>query len=108
MMFDLKKLLKNGVFGIMTDGKEFVVVNDRLIYKNGGYDRIEDIDDTLQFGMNTYGVDKLFNALSFDNLEVCINLHQNVLYDSRDYKVVEMTVAEIEAKLGIKNLRIKK
>ena len=42
-----KNDLKTGMFGIMRNGKKFVIVNDRIIYQNDGFDAIRSLDDNL-------------------------------------------------------------
>ena len=104
-----KKDLRTGMFGIVGDGrgleKFFVVVNDKLVYQQGGHDNISSLNDDLNYGV--YRITKIFNKLvySFDLAKI-YKCDQFYIFWERDS--IEMTVAEIEQKLGIKNLKIVK
>jgi len=105
-----KKDLRTGMFGIVEDGrgleKFFVVVNDKLVYQHGGHDNIPCLKDDLDYGV--YRITKIFNKLvySFDLAKI-YKCDQGYIFWERDNSI-EMTVAEIEQKLGIKNLKIVK
>lgn len=100
--------LKTGMFGVMSNGAKFVIVNDEIVYKNGGYDLIRSLNHDLSF--SSYGIDVLVRAVSFDNMDNILKKRNGndlrILYDRAKEETV-MTIAEIEQKLGIKNLRIK-
>lgn len=100
--------LKTGMFGVMSDGSKFVIVDDKFVYKNGGYDLIRSLNHDLSF--SSYRIDVLVHAVSFDNMDSILkNRNGNdyrILYDRAKEGTV-MTIAEIEQKLGVKNLRIK-
>lgn len=102
-MKDKRELLKNGTFGVMTNGKQFVIVDGSFIYKEGGYDSTSYCDKDLK--MQFYHVEKLVEACSFNNLDSRIKTNTHIIYDRKKEETC-MTIAEIEAKLGIKNLKI--
>lgn len=111
-MKDYRDLLTNGVFGEMSNGKQFVVVGDHLVYKSGGYDKIEDMGKDLQ--LSFYCINYLVETVSFEGLVdrlACYKLDKSdptgkVIYDRHRNTVVEMTIEEIEQKLGVTNLKI--
>lgn len=104
--------LENGMFGMTNDGDYFVVVNDYLVYESGTYSYVSNYrNDTLSC---MYQIMYLFRGCR------CFNDVQRAIENS-DYRSdtiecvyarygertkVEMTIAEIEEKLGIKNLKI--
>ena len=99
--------LKTGMFGVMSNGKMFVIVNDLIVYQNGGFDFTETLKDDLSLGH--YCINELVYARSFNQAQ---RKSENtiLLYDrfaEMAKKETVMTIAEIEQKLGIKNLRIK-
>lgn len=100
-----KEDLKTRMFGKMSTGQLFVIVSDLIIYQNGGYDYIESCDENLSF--SDYKIDILIDAKSFDIAKRYITEKMNILYDRYAEKETVMTIAEIEEKLGIKNLVIK-
>ena len=67
-----KSDLKTGMFGVMTwfDGNVkdyFVIVEDKIIYQDGGYDTLEELDADLEF--DEWYIDKLYTGIcSFGNL----------------------------------------
>ena len=63
---DYRELLQTGVFGEMSNGKIFVVVNDLLVYNTGGYDRINNLDESLYFSNNVHVVKAVKDCESFD------------------------------------------
>lgn len=99
-----KEDLKTGMFGKMSDGKWFVIVNDLIVYENGSFDKLRQLNENLSYGI--YDIDILVNAVSFDNAKSEAE-YKNILYDRYAEKETVMTIAEIEEKLGIKNLVIK-
>lgn len=110
-MKDLRYLLENGVFGRMNNGDKFVVVNDKILYQKGGWDRVSDCKYDLSY--TWYKIDYLIEGYSFDSIDTYIGESKeiNIIYDrSGKYGVtkttVEMTIEEIEEKLGITNLKI--
>jgi hypothetical protein len=48
------KLLKTGVFGVSNRYGAFVVVDDMMVYQNGGFDYIADYNDNLRCIIGTY------------------------------------------------------
>lgn len=44
-----KKELVTGMFGVDNEGGVFVVVGDKLMYENGMYDNVADMNDSLEF-----------------------------------------------------------
>lgn len=112
-MEDLRYLLKNGVFGKMSNGYLFVVVDDKILYKSGGWDRLCDCRSDLTF--NYYKIDYLVDTYCFDTADrITLDPYgdeSDIIYDrSGKYgvtkKSVDMTIEEIEEKLGITNLKI--
>ena len=49
-----KDLLQTGVFGETSDGEVFVVVEDKLVYQDGGFDTVALLNDELQFRSGKY------------------------------------------------------
>lgn len=99
--------LRTGMFGVMSNGKRFVIVNDLIVYQDGGFDFTETLKDDLSF--DYYCINELVYAQSFKQAQ---RKSENtiLLYDrlaEMAKKETVMTIAEIEEKLGIKNLRIK-
>ena len=101
-----KEDLKTGMFGMMSDGKWFVIVNDLIVYEKGSFDKLRQLNENLSYGV--YDIDILVNALSFDSAKCNAEDKINILYDRYAEKETVMTISEIEEKLGIKNLRIEK
>lgn len=100
--------LKTGMFGVMSSGKLFVIVNDLIVYESGGFDLAKHLNDDLSFGC--YHIDLLVEAQSFMQTRIFIKEKLCILYDRKAEKAkieTVMTIAEIEEKLGVKNLRIK-
>lgn len=101
--------LKTGMFGVMSDGKKFVVVNDKIVYKQGTYDLLRTLNDDLSFLF--YSIDVLVNTVSFNCMDEILKNREKddtfILFDRNKKPETVMTIAEIEQKLGIKNLRIK-
>lgn len=85
-----KKDLKTGMFGVMCNGKRFVVVGDNLIYQDGHFDRVKTLSDDLEFV--TKKIDKVYEGVfSFNNLEAHLAGHASnpvtLVYDrERDTK----------------------
>ena len=63
---DYRELLQTGVFGEMSDGRIFVVVNDLLVYNTGGYDCISGLDEALYFDRYVYVVKVVKDCNCFD------------------------------------------
>ena len=62
-----EKDIKTGMFGVMSNGYKFVVVNDHFVYEDGGYDNV-------YLDLAFWHVDKLYEGLhSFRMLEVVLN-----------------------------------
>lgn len=102
--------LKTGMFGVMSNGKRFVIVNDKLVYQEGGYDFIRSFDNDLCIEGH-FEILFLVNAVSFRNLDEILRCRKEddtfIIFDRTKKSETVMTIAEIEEKLGIKNLRIK-
>lgn len=107
-MKDKRELLKTGVFGVMDNGDKFVVINGYIVYLDGGFDVVKSCDEDLNY--SNYKIEKLVECHSFRQLQGAIDGgNYNIIYDRKTKNAsVEMTIAEIEAKLGIKNLKIVK
>lgn len=103
-MKDKRELLKNGTFGVMDNGKQFVIVGENFIYQEGGFDSINGCDKDLN--LMFYKVNKLVEAVSFNNARTRLNDNKYIIYDRNKVEETCMTIAEIEEKLGIKNLKI--
>lgn len=63
---DYRELLQTGVFGEVSSGKIFVVVNDLLVYNTGSYGRISDLDEALYFDKDVYVVKVVKDCNCFD------------------------------------------
>ena len=62
-----KSNLKTGMFGVMTNGYRFVIVNDSIIYQDG-YDLLESMTDDMC--LRHWNVEKVYdNCVSFRNLD---------------------------------------
>lgn len=99
--------LKTGMFGVMSNGKRFVIVNDLIVYQDGDFDCTETLKDDLSF--SHYCINELVYAQSFKQAQTKTK-NTFLLYDrlaEKAKKETVMTIAEIEEKLGVKNLRIK-
>lgn len=106
--------LKSGMMGTTKNGQNFVIIDDYVLYEDGGWDNLTQSwfnDNQIKCGTQTIAliVDgcKSFNwfnfYLEYPNDEC--NKHIKVVYGSKE---TVMTIKEIEDKLGITNLRIKK
>ena len=72
--------LRTGMFGKMTDGNWFVIVDDNIIYQNGRVDSIKGMNDDLSFTSllhTTYAVEVLVKA-------DCFLLAKRKVRDERD------------------------
>ena len=107
-----KKDLKTGMFGVMSDGDKFVIVGDVIVYQGGGFDFVSKLNDDL--ANDTDQIDILIdNCRSFKQVrDIIANPDYDnfagikCVYDRRKEAPTEMTVAEIEKALNIKNLKI--
>ena len=104
-----KEDLKTGMFGVTSDGDNFVVVNNKIVYQKGSYDLLQFLNNDLSFP--TYRIDVLVDAVSFDCMDYILKDRKenanHILFDRTEKSETVMTIAEIEEKLGVKNLRIK-
>lgn len=98
-----KKDLKTGMFGVDNDGNYFIVVNNLIVYQNGGFDLLDYVEDDLTLSFRRR-IMKLFNCGSFKQAKNDLD----IIYDREKEIVNEMTISEIEKALGISNLKIKK
>lgn len=92
--------LETGMFGEMNDGSVFVVVNDLIVYQNGGFDEVSNFDNDY-FGVEdlNYYITKLAkNVGSFNHYK---SLSNNFIFD-RTKPTKKMTIDEIEEALGYK------
>ena len=96
--------LKTGMFGVTDDGDEFVVVGDKIVYKSGTWQSVEDAWDTDGL---CYKILRVYNDVpcfnSLHNRET--GYKSSAIYDAE--RPVEMTLDEVKCKLGVKNLIIK-
>lgn len=78
----MEELLKTGVFGVMSDGKKFVVVEDYIVYQDGGFDAVATFDRHSQ---PLYWVEKLVKCKSFKQLESVIENRGNypIIYEGK-------------------------
>ena len=61
--------LRNGMFGVCNDDNDvFVIVNGNLIYQNGLTDRLDDINDNLEFP-DGCKIMKLYEASCFEEVK---------------------------------------
>lgn len=78
--------LKTGMFGVKTDGALFVVVGGRLVYQDGGYDEICEMNDAMEFKSYFPGrynrIEKLCSACCFNQAKR-IFADEPLLYDRR-------------------------
>lgn len=84
-----KNNLKTGMFGVMNNGFKFVVVDDKLVYQNGEWDKLSRLDDNLCMMLKK--VSKVFDGIpSFNVLDYALdgaNTHYTPIYDrKRDTK----------------------
>lgn len=82
-----KSDLKTGMFGKMSDGDMFVIVDDLIVY-NGhqGFDRIGDVRDDLC--LPYYSIDYLIKANSFCEAECAIEHHENIIWERNPPKKI--------------------
>lgn len=72
-MKNLKDLLKTGVFGRTNEGENFGIVDDRMIYQDGGFDWIRNLNSNLEFPSFTK-IDFLVKGIqSFNHLNSVLN-----------------------------------
>lgn len=90
--------LKTGMFGRTNMHQWFVVVYDKLVYEDGGYDRIEEMDDNLSFEVG-WCIDFLVYADSFEHAK-SIGYKSNRCVMHRNTPVKFRNKAEVEAELG--------
>ena len=74
--------LKTGMF-VLTDMHGWaVIVDDKLIYENGTYDRVSDLSDDLCFYHNK--IEAVVEARSFGSAKLNVKYDENVLYRRSD------------------------
>ena len=73
--------LKTGMFGKMSDGRLFVIVNTNMVYQSGTFERICYLTDELTLGFAN--IDILVNAYSFDNATCNIHEGRNILWERK-------------------------
>lgn len=84
-----KNDLKTGMFGVMDNGFKFVVVDDRLIYSNGEWDKVSSLNDKLEmYSKKIMTVYDRTTVCSFNILDYAIisNLFNPVYDRERDTK----------------------
>lgn len=64
-----KSDLKNGMFGKLSDGDIFVVVDNMMIYQSGMVDIIDEMNDDMVFKLSGNKVIELYEATSFNAVE---------------------------------------
>lgn len=73
-----KDKLVTGVFGKRGDGVLFVVVGDKLVYKNGGWDSVNSFDDN---GVSLFErIDVLIEANSFAHADSLMRAGENIIW----------------------------
>lgn len=100
-----KSDLKTGMFGVMECGKKFVIVNDNIVYQEGGFDYVSALNDDLEFIHKK--IDKLWDGVeSFhqlgDNIQFGDTKYGELVYDWKRDIIRELTIEEIEKEFGIK------
>ena len=117
-----KSDLKTGMIVETNHGKKFLVMLNpdceerELIDFEGGWLPLNQYNENLEsiynlFGKNKWNIDKVYSADIYIHylLENTDEMMKNLkLLWERGEKPIEMTVAEIEQKLGVKNLKIVK
>ena len=100
-----KKDVRTGMFGVMDNGFRFVIADDLIVYQNGEFDYFSDVTVDLQLRFKK--ISQLYDCQSFNQLDDGINGNSKFpcIWD-RDKRDIEMTISEIEKRLGIKNLKI--
>lgn len=78
-----KSMLTNGRFGYISDNDWFVVVDDKIIYKKGDYDTLEDMNASGRY--NGYGVKCIVDALSFNNARDNATMPNKVIWCAPDF-----------------------
>lgn len=116
-LFTIKDILKNGDILVSNEGNFIYFETDsekNLISDNDGWMPLNDYDENLKNSDEEFSFYKIYRFNYLGNLTQYIKRKKN-LDDAEliwEYKpepeIIEMTVAEIEEKLGINNLRIKK
>lgn len=80
-----KSMLTNGRFGYIIGEGWFVVVGDKIIYENGGYDLLEKMNSSGKFSSG-YGVKSIVEARSFNNAR---NGPSDVIWKAPDFDPTE-------------------
>ena len=62
------KELATGMFGVDSNNEVFVVAGNKLIFEEGLYNDIDDLDENLMF-TNEAGIDALYEACSFKQVK---------------------------------------
>ena len=93
--------LKTGMFGEMNNGDIFVIVNDSIVYEDGGFDELSTFDNDCLMSEDTdVCITKLTNKpKSFTQYKLLKD--DDFLFD-RSKEPKRMTIAEIEEELGYK------
>ena len=79
-----KSMLTNGRFGYMSGGQGwFVVVGDKIIYENGGYDWIEKMTSSGRYPSG-YGVKYIVDACSFQDAKAT---HRKAIWCAPDFDI---------------------
>lgn len=95
--------LKNGMFGITNVDEKFVIVDGLVVYEDGEYDEVKDLNDNLHFYCRS--IDYIFEGVrSFNMCDIDDEFEHCVWCRN---KPVEMTLKDIEKKLGYKIRLIK-
>lgn len=90
--------LKTGMFGRTNKHEWFVVVDDRLVYEDGGYDFIEEMDYNLSFEVG-WCIDFLVYAYSFQHAKT-IDYKSKRCLMHRNTPVKFRSKTEVEYELG--------
>ena len=93
--------LRTGMFGIDCDNDPFVVVGDTIVFEGGQYTHISNLDDDFCWDSGRGQIKKIVECYCFRQVK---DENYDVLWEPHPSN--EMTIAEIEEKLGIKNLKI--
>lgn len=77
------KDLKTGMFGVNRIGQFFMVMNDKLIYQDDGFEWIHNFNDAFELGnrkMRDYDIIGILKANCFEDAKYCWNKKINILW----------------------------
>jgi hypothetical protein len=74
-----KSDLKTGMFGRMSDGDIFVIVNDLIVYQTGYHDAVSRLSDDMKLW--GYDIDILVEGVSFMNAKHNIENRKDIIWE---------------------------